>query len=435
MKRPEKERPIPDEAAMARLLEKHGGDTAGLVLRLVWWAGLRREEICALTWEQVDLEASLLRLPDREVPIEGELAGFLRRREAERRAGQDYVALSRGRKPFKVSGVFTAARNAMNEEGLQDLRVYDLRHDYVRRQFARRPWHEALRVTGLSVSTYRDGMAGRMARAPGPGETTERNDEKNAADEGFALWRVLQTERDTPAGVALWLSNQLGLNLKEIADLTWDQVDLDAEVLRLPGREIALTAGTRRVLAEARSRRRAEDDPHVVLSARSRRPLDNARLAALLRDALIRGGLGERRPMDFRKSAAEDDLPRLMELARERGSITRAEAAERLGLSMGRAYERLRRLEGEGKLVLLKNRWYLPENAVPRAGREAAILRYIAERGPATSREIGDFVGLGRDAAAKRLSPMVKAGDLYRQGAERRYCLTEQGAKKLQNEF
>lgn len=419
-----KERPIPDEAAMARLLEKHGGDTAGLVLRLVWRAGLKREEICALTWEQVDLEAELLRLPDREVPMEKELADFLRRWEAGRRAGQDHVALSRGRKPFKVSGVFTAARNAMNEEGLKNLRVYDLRHDYVRRQFAQRPWHEALRVTGLSLSTYRNGQVGKTGRAGPPAR-------KNAADEEYRLWRVMQAERDTPAGVALWLTNQLGLNLKEISELTWEQVDLEGETLRLGDREVALTAGTRRVLGETLARRRPEDDPHVVLSERARRPLDNARLAALVRGALVRGGLGERRPRDFRKSAAGDDLPRLMELASARGSVSRAEAAEHLGLSAGQAYARLRRLEEEGRLVLLKNRWYLPENAISRAGREEAILSYIAEHGPATSREIGAFIGLGAPTAAKRLSPMVRSGDLYRQGAARRYCLTEQGAKKV----
>ena len=428
MKQKGKEHPIPDEAAMARLLEKHSDDVAGLVLRLVWWAGLKREEICALTWDQVDFEASLLRLGSREVPLEEELAQFLRRWEKGRRKGLDYVALSRGRQPFKVSGIFAAARSAMNEEGLKNLRVYDLRHDYVRRQFAQRPWYEALRVTGLAVSTYRDALSGKMGRAPEPAAPPER---KSAADEEYRFWRILQTERDTPAGVALWLTNQLGLNLREISELTWEQIDLEGETLRLGEREIALTAGTRRVLAEALAHRRPEDDPHVILSSWSHKPLDNARLAILVRDALVRGGLGEHRPQDFRKSVVEDDLPRLMELVRAKGSISRAEAAEHLGLSMGQTYGRLRKLEEEGKLVLLKNRWYLPENAISRAGREEAILRYIAEHGPKTSQEIGEFIGLGKLTAAKRLSPMVKAGDLYRQGAARRYCLTEQGAKKV----
>lgn len=423
-----KEHPVPDAAAMARLLEAHGDDLAGLVLRLVWRAGLSRAEICALTWDRVDLDGGLLRLPDREIPLEAETVRFLRR-WAEHRAGQEHVALSRRRQPLQPSGVFAPARRALDEGGLKHVRVYDLRHDYVRRQFETRSWHEALRVTGLTVSTYRSALAGTLERAPAPPEPSGAK--RNGADEEYKLWRILQAERDTPAGIALWLLNQQGLNLKEICALTWEQVDLAAEVLRLPDREAALTAGTRRVLAGAYALRRPEDDPHVILTVSSRRPMTSARLTALIRDMLIRGGLGERKPMDFRKRPDGEDALRLLELARAQGSITRAEAAERLGVSMGQAYNRLRRLEEDGSLILLKNRWWPAGAAVPREGRDEAILRRIAGRGPATSGEIAEYLGVARRTAAERLGGMVRAGDLFRQGAERRYCLTEQGEKKV----
>ena len=348
----QKKHQIPDAAAMARLLKAHGNDMAGLILRLVWRAGLNREEIAALTWDRVDLDAGKLRLGGREVPLEEETARFLSRWR-ERHSGSGHVAVSRRLRPITTSAVSAAARRALDEEGQNAVRFYDLRHDYVRRQFENLPWHEALRVTGLSVTTYRGALAGELE--PGQEHIAP---ERSAADEEYLFWRVLQAERDTPAGIALWLSNQLGLSLEEIAGLIWEQVDLEADELRLPDKVLPLTAGTRRVLREASARRRPGEDPHVILTPRSRAPMDTARLTTLMRDALVRGGLGDCKPMHFRKSAAAGDALRLLELVRANGSLSRAEAAERLGLSMAQAYDRLRKLEAAGSLVLLKNRWW-----------------------------------------------------------------------------
>ena len=301
----------------------------------------------------------------------------------------------------------------------------------MRRQFETLPWPEALRVTGLSVTTYRGALAGELGPGPEPAGTDESAPERSAADEKYLFWRVLQAERDTPAGIALWLSNQLGASLEEIAALTWDQVDLGASVLRLPDRVLPLTAGTRRVLWEASARRRPGEDPHVILTPRSRAPMDAARLTTLMRGALVRGGLGNHRPMEFRKDAAVGDAPRLLELVRANGSLSRAEAAERRGLSMAQADDRLRKLEAAGELVLLKNRWWPAETAVAPREREEAVLRCIAEHGPAASGEIASRLRVARRTAASLLGAMVRSGDLSRQGRERRYALTEQGARKI----
>ena len=46
----------PDTAAMERLLGSHASDAAGVAVRLAWQAGLLRDEITNLTWDQVDFE-------------------------------------------------------------------------------------------------------------------------------------------------------------------------------------------------------------------------------------------------------------------------------------------------------------------------------------------------------------------------------------------
>ena len=55
----------PDAAAMERILENHISDAVGVVLRLAWQAGLLRDEITNLTWDQVDFERGQIQLPAR----------------------------------------------------------------------------------------------------------------------------------------------------------------------------------------------------------------------------------------------------------------------------------------------------------------------------------------------------------------------------------
>ena len=54
----------PDEGAMRRALTANGLNAAGAILRLAWQAGLQREEIEGLTWEQVDFLDQKLVLPE-----------------------------------------------------------------------------------------------------------------------------------------------------------------------------------------------------------------------------------------------------------------------------------------------------------------------------------------------------------------------------------
>ena len=65
----------PDPEAMGRILEQAGPE--GVVLRLAWQAGLTREEISALTWNQVSFLDNRLELPDRMVPLEPDLRAEL----------------------------------------------------------------------------------------------------------------------------------------------------------------------------------------------------------------------------------------------------------------------------------------------------------------------------------------------------------------------
>ncbi len=399
----------PDGAAMERVLAECS-PPEGLILRLAWRQGLTREEICTLRWEQVDLEGKVLNLPGRSVPLEAETAEFLRaRREA---GGRSAFVVSTDRFPggMQPESVSRAARRALDRGGLQAVRLIDLRHDWILRQLQTMDWAAVSYLSGVEIPALQARFSAWVTEKP-PAEK-----EHSPIDE-FRLWKILQAERESPAGLALWLTWQLGLQAGEIVDLTWEQVDWEADTLRLPGRRVPLTHGVRRLLRETWERREAGADPHVLLSERSRKPLDLPRLSRLTRSALIRGGMEGVRLVDVKRDGQREEGDSALEsLAREREAITRRDVMERLGLSRTAAYARLRRMTEQGKLVRVGGKYYLPGTVIPPGEQSAAVADYLAEWGFAYRQDIAALLGVQPGQCGVILRRMVEEGEVRRQG-------------------
>ena len=399
----------PDATAMERLLEKHRYDATGIVVLLAWCAGLSRKEISELTWEQVDLDAALLRLPDREVPAETELRDCLRQWRSRCERFSPYVAVSPHRRKRLVKGSLSLmVRSALDEEGQKDVRLQDLRHDYIQRQLQEHDWPYVLRVTGLAVSTYRSGLH-KMKAAQPPSEPPEQE----TSDEAFRFWRVLQDESGTPAGIALWLTSRAGLQMREIVALTWEQIDFEQKLVRLDSRTLELPAGVARVLEGEKTKRTPEDDPHVILSPRSRKPVTIAWLTTLVRSTLIRGGLEDHSFRDFRLDPVREAEDRkILAYVEERGSITRDEAMKLLGLSDGQVYRRLSALTRAGRLDHVCTRYFLPGTVILPEQRPEAIRQYLRENGAAYLQDVAALLKTGKWTALNVLKSMARSEQL-----------------------
>ena len=92
----------------------------------------------------------------------------------------------------------------------------------------------------------------------------------------------------------------MGVSATDLAALTWGPGGLRRRRAAAARREVPLTNAVRRLLERARSARAPGDDPHVLLSPRSRRSMDLARLSRLVQTALIRGGLEDVTLRDIR---------------------------------------------------------------------------------------------------------------------------------------
>lgn len=408
----------PDAAALEALAASLSPSPAAVVLRLAWNAGLTRSEICGLTWAQVDFSAMALRLPDRSVPLDAAAAELLRVRQRHSGRLQACVAVSdrRGGRltPESVSHI---ARDALDSAGLQNVRLRDLRYDYILRQYREKGWAYALSVAGASAAACRAALGIGNDSAPPAGPP-------DPAGDRVKLWRILQSDKGTPAGLALCLASELGLRAADMCALTWEDVDLRRGTLTLRDRSVLLTPAVRRALGDLRAAR-DDGDSRLFRNERNGAPMTPAWLGSLVRVCLARGGLEGRTLEDFRRdSLREEGEQRLLDYAARRGSVSRREAMELLGLSRNRANALLASLRGRGALVLLNSRYYPASQTPPPAEMPGAVRQFLAENGPAYRQAIVNLLHVAPRSAALLLRRMVEAGTLVML-PNRQYALRE----------
>lgn len=409
-------RPI-DRAALAAYLPRHPHSPTGVILRLAWLAGLSREEICALAWECVDLSVPALNLPDRTVPLDEALLPCLEKRRELYGSRSPFVVLSdRGKTPLTPESVSRLARLAFAELGHPGWKLMDLRHDFILRQIEAAGWPWAARVSGMAAASLQTTFAG-FVKSAAPKE------EKHPMDE-FALWKVMQSQRTTPAGLALWLTWQMNLQEQEIVALTWDQVDLDGGLLRLTDRTLPLTTALWRILEDVRAARRPEDDPHVLLTPRAGTPLDLPYLSRLVRTALIRGGMEDVKLRDLRRGLREDEETALLHHIQRCRSVTKKETAELLGVSEKAAYSRLKALVERRKLTRVGGRYYMAGSVVPPEDHAQAVCSYLDDAGFAYRQDIARILKVEDRQCTTILRALVDRGTVEQK--DRKYFLPKE---------
>ena len=381
--------PAIDEISMNTLLHRCGESAAGVILRLAWQAGLRRQEIQSLTWGQVDLLEWKISLPDRVAPMPMELALFLAPLEDERDAA---VVPSQRGGALEPQTISHLARAALTEGGLPGVRLTDLRNDCARRMLASgQDWQAVSRATGMGAAALR--------KLGAPSTRTA----KEPRARGAAVERLIEKEGPTAAGLAIALAWRAGLGLDEILALRWED-------------DLPLDPQTQKLLDAVRQ------PSGYVLSTRTARPYDRSRLSRLVRAAFIRGGLDDLTLRDLRQLRSADEFDsRLLSLANRREGVTAREVQVALGLSDTAVSRALRRLTQQGKLTRVGLRYYLPGAVVPREEQEEAILQYIKEEGFAYRQDIARLLRIPAAQCRPVLARLVESGKVRLE--EQRYLL------------
>lgn len=277
-------------------------------------------------------------------------------------------------------------------------------------QLESQDWATVARISGVEVPALQARFGPLVAAHPP--EARPKRETAGQVDE-FKLWKVLQAERSTPAGLALWLTWQMGLSAREIVDLTWDQVSLEDGTVRLADRTVPITNTVGRILEETRAARLPGDDAHVLLTPQTRSPLDLPRLSRLTRSALIRGGLEDVQLRQLRKNERrEGEDAMLLRQVMESGCISRGTVCQLLGVSKTAAHARLNRLLEQKKLVRIGAKYYLPGTVVPPEEHSTVIREYLTREGFAYRKDIAQLLHIDSRQCTPILQRLVAEGEL-----------------------
>ena len=419
----------PDKAAMRRILERYADSPEGLILRLAWLEGLSRKELNELTWDQVDFETQNLLLPDRTVPLEPSVAACLQRRYERYGSLSDRVIIAdRGKKPMTPENVSRLAKLALDSEG-QKVSLMDLRHDWLLRQIEAHGWAYAAKVSGLAVSSLR-GQFGSCLKGKRDMNVAvfERKNEVE-----YLLWRIVQQEGSSTAGLAIWMCWQLAMQPGEAAALTWDQVDFESGCIHLPGRDIDMGTRMQRLLGEAWDRQKSLNEPQVFVAPTTGHPIDLSRISVVSRTAMIRGGLEH---FSLRTlcswAAAQRTREILTAQAEKQGALVREDVMKLLHVSENTAWTYLNRLADSGQLEKVGIRYYPKGSVVAPENQLAVIEDYLKTHGVGSRQAFVELLHITPHQATNILKHMVERGELVRVG--KRYRLPEDSEnEKTQN--
>lgn len=408
----------PDEAALLRVLKRNNRLVAELVIRLAWQAGLTRPQIHALTWDQISFDSAEIHLPTHTVPIHPDLLICLEDRQ-KRPSSQktEYVVLTDARHTHPHSVIISKIASAAlgEEESLKDVTLKDLRDDFIARTLEQHGKNYTLQVSGVAVTTLYTNFSKYLSQARGP--VTEGSPSKKSAVDTDQLLAFLSAEGTSPAAMGIWLAWKQGMSLDEIVSLTWEQVDFEANTLRLAGRESSLHPVVAQLLKEIRDSRSKDADPHVLLTPNAKTPFLSDRLSVVIRTALCRGGLNSLHIGALHNLDEQQEMDRKIVLyIQEHRFITRNEAKTLLGTSETVTWKKLNLLVQQKKLVRVGTRYYITGTVVPPEEQPAAIIDHLKNVGSSTCGDIAEMLHTEKRACAWVLHKMVEEGSIIMVG-------------------
>lgn len=404
----------PDEAALLRVLKENKRMAAELIIRLAWQAGLNRTQIHDLTWDQISFDPAEIRLPTHTVPIHPDLLVCLedyRNRPSSKKS--EYVVLSDAHRAHlhsvRLSKVASAALS--QEESLKNVSLYDLRSDFIVRMLEKHGKNYTLQVSGIAVTTLYASYNKYVSQSRGT--VAEGNPAKNTAIDADQLTAFLTAEGTSPIGISVWLAWKHSMSLDEIVALTWEQVDFEANTLRLADREVSQHPVVAQLLKELHDSRSPDMDPHVILTPKAKTPFDTSRLSVVIRTAFYRRGITSIHLAALQYlNDFHEDAEKIIQYVQEHRFITRKEAETLLGTTTAVTGNKLRLLQQQKKLVRSGARYYLPGTIVPPEEQPAAVIKYLQEVGTSTCGDIAKELRLEKRACAYVLHKMVEEGSI-----------------------
>lgn len=411
---------------MNQLLWRHKSDLAGVILRLAWRAGLKRDEIHNLLWTQIDFDGALITLPGRSIPMDENTSAALKRWHeliCVKVDPLEYVVTSpRTKERLSLNMISITAQRALRKADIKDLSLEDLRYGFI------------LRMREAHGDSYAIKMSGMTARAYGKWLDIPMNElashfVEDDTNYDARVWNLLMKNREGSVAIALWLSQQANLPYREIVSLTWDDINFDDGTFCVQNETHFLLKEIISMLKKEKASRSVDDDPHVILSPTKKAPMSESSLSVLLRDFMVKNGVGDVYVGDIKNRYRIDkEVEQIRRFAEENGFISSRTATAKLGISRGVVYDRFQRLVDSGELIRAGKGYVLAEKYIPNERWMDAVVRYVMENGSATISKTAEYLHITRDQAKQLLCDMEQKGILDSGGNHKKFIARREKA-------
>ena len=399
----------PDRELLETTLRKEEYRMVAVVVRLAWQLGLLRQEIHQLTWEQIDFAASVVRLPDREIPMSPEMQVYLQGLQMERRKMSGPVVLSdRDRRPPAEQHMSLVVRRLMNEIGQELVRPLDLRYDFIEQQLEKHSWEYVSQVAGMDLRS----LQLHFSKPDGSAVEPEPDDTNIDAQK---LWKIIEGEDYGVVAVALRLAWQLGLLQSVMHTLRWDMVDWDNKTLNLENEKRTISEDMLSFLQELEQRNHQWSE-YILISDRAHKEVERAHLSRMVRAALVRGGCSNVSLVDLRKDWEVQSkwAEPIVTYLGYHGRMTRSDVVNLLHLSGSQANRVMQWMIERGTVIMSGRSYYLAGTVVPPEQQESVVLAYLANHPGAKCGDLGKVLGLTQKHCLTVLQSLLKHGTIER---------------------
>jgi len=234
-----------------------------------------------------------------------------------------------------------------------------------------------------------------------------------------ALEELVCREGCTDGALAAYLALDAGAGLREIAELRWADVDLNAGTLTLADRTVHLSP----VLAELLERHRAPTE-FVLTTPKTGKSYPAERISRLVRAALVRAGLDHLSLKDLNNAHARTEaIKRLTDWIQRNGAIKRSEAAKLLNMTETAVGRLLQSLSKDGVFTAVGMKYYLPGTVVPPEEQRGRVLRLLEKERSASCAAFAVELRTDVRQCGTLLRRMVRDGDIIQVG--RKYQLPD----------
>lgn len=406
----------PDADALRLLLSQSKGMPAETIIRLSWECGLQRGEISALRYSQIDFEHAGIVLADRRVPLSSEMQSFLAELKEDNYDFSDYVLLTQKKTaPMAEPSISRLVRTELDKYGQAELRLADLRFDYIVRQLQKCSIEYVSYISGVDIRTLQKQYL--------PYVGTVSDVELRSAPDYDSFYQLMLSEKDSVCALALCFAWQLGIKATELPALKWVMVDFErAEIngIHIPEELLSLLRGIKE--------KNGKYSEYIFITESTKKPLSRERISHIVKQTLVQKGIfniGLKELSRDYSPELETGKKAVFDYLSECVCADREQIANALGYDERASERLLKRLRNSGEIVLIGREYYLRGTVVSPEEQHTAICDFLAEHPLATRKELCDMLGLvNRRQLLPIIKPLIDEGLLLRT-ADQRYRLAE----------